>query len=92
MGGWWCGWGGGWDETHYLVMTVRKQSLLRKGVLKKVCVWGGGGVSGVEGVYVGRCVCGGGGGVGWRVCVWGGGVEVVSIVKQATLLYIIQPG
>ncbi len=27
------------DETHYLVMTVRKQSLLRKGVLKTVCVW-----------------------------------------------------
>ena len=24
------------DETHYFVMTVRKQSLLRKGVLKKV--------------------------------------------------------
>ena len=41
------------DETHYLVMTVRKQSLLRKGVLKKVCVWGGGGVGGVEGVCVG---------------------------------------
>ena len=53
-----CGWGGG-------CVTVRKQSLLRKGVLKKV----GGCMGGVVGV----CVCGGGGvggwvWVGWRVC------------------------
>lgn len=37
------------DETHYFVMSAKKQSLLNRGVLKQVTVvstswWGGGGI------------------------------------------------